>query len=201
MLPDENTVRLACTQFDRENRVVEDALSELFGKYPTNDSEAHVLLKVVTLNRLYSTQIFAVHDVAHHIYTLGAELDVAMKAGAPGIVDKIAKVIIASTGKERSNYSFATKYCSWHNASSYPLWDSRVCRYLASLKSEFFVKADRWQRYSEFVALMSTFRAHYKLDSFGFKDIDKFLWIHGSESEKREDETASLGASDAFALP
>jgi hypothetical protein len=172
--PNEENVRFACEQFDKENGLTEQALDILFMQYRRNDNHSHVLLKVVALNRLYSTSIFAVHDVAKHIYDHSEGIDSALIAGA-GVVDQIAKVVISSTGKVRSNYSFASKYCSWHNQSAYPIWDGRVCRCLASLKGTRFVKPDRWARYAEFVALTSAFREYYRLDSFGFKQIDKFL--------------------------
>jgi hypothetical protein len=37
---------------------------------------------------------------------------------------------------------------------------------------------------------MSAFRKYYRSDSFGFKQIDKFLWTHGAEP----DAAASAGA-------
>jgi len=57
IVPNQSSVTAACKRFDEENAVVEQALAELFRQYPTNDNEAHVLLKVVALNRLYSTNI------------------------------------------------------------------------------------------------------------------------------------------------
>ena len=188
--PNENNVRDAIRKFDEESVIIERALQELFRQYPTNDSEAHVLLKVVALNGLYRTNILAVEDVARHIYQQAEEVDSALKTGSPGIVDKIAKVTIAATQKERHNWSFATKYCSWHNPGAYPIWDSRVCRYLTSLKDTPFAQPDRWERYAEFVALMASFREHYRLDSFGFKDIDKFLWIYGAQDPPHTAATA-----------
>ena len=40
---------------------------------------------------------------------------VGLATGSPEIVDKIARVTLSINGKVRNNYSFATKYCSWHN--------------------------------------------------------------------------------------
>lgn len=65
-LPTANSVGKACKQFDgdSETRIAEGALADLFAKYPNNTNEAHVLLKVVALNDLYSTQIPCVHRTA-----------------------------------------------------------------------------------------------------------------------------------------
>jgi hypothetical protein len=184
IIPTADLVRGACEEFDEGNVVVEQALKDLFNQYPRNDNESHVLLKVVALNRLYSTNIFAVYDMAHHIWQQAQEIDSDLEGGVPDIVDKIAHVRISTTGKDRINYSFATKYCSWHNQASYPIWDSRVDRYLRSLRQTTFAKflnphGDLWNCYPEFVKLMTSFRDFYGLGSFSFKQIDKFLYAHG----------------------
>ena len=187
--PTAELVQAACEEFDQENLIVEQALKELFSQYPGNSYHPHVLLKVVALNRLYSTQIFAVHDVARHIHQQAQNVDSALAIGSPEIVDKIAKVTISTTGKERTSYSFATKYCSWHNPVSYPIWDSRVDRYLRSLKQTPFARflsanPDLWDYYQEFVGIMTAFRDFYDLRSFTFKEIDKFLWSQGAAPDK-----------------
>ena len=181
IVPNQSLVRAACKRFDEENAVVEQALAELFRQYPTNDNEAHVLLKVVALNRLYSTNILAVHDVARHIYQHAQEVDDALRVGSPEVVDLIANVTISATGKRRKCWVFATKYCNWHHPESYPIWDSRVCRYLRSLKGSPFTRPDDWTGYREFVDLMNQFRDFYNLGSFTFKNIDKFLYQYGAE--------------------
>jgi hypothetical protein len=184
--PTAQLVDEAIKKFDEENAVVEDALKKLFTQYPANTNLSHVLLKVVALNRLYSTQIFAVVDVAQHIHRNGTEIDSSLAIGSPEVVDKIAKVTISKSGKERNNFSFATKYCSWHNPESYPIFDTQVDRYLWSLQkqahfAEFFIKNEFWD-YSEFRKVMIAFRTVYGLESFTFKDIDKFLWLYGGKS-------------------
>jgi hypothetical protein len=174
-------VTAACDKFDRENEIIERALKELFNQFPGNSDPSHVLLKVVTLNRLYSTQILAVTDVAQHIHRNAQGIDSALAAGFPQIVDTIARVTISISGKERNNFSFATKYCSWHNPESYPIWDSRVDRYLWTLQKQdqfapFFKKnADLWD-YPKFREVIIAFRDFYGLGSFTFKDTDKFLY-------------------------
>jgi hypothetical protein len=201
--PNPSSVREACRRFDKENAVVERALAELFRQYPTNDDEAHVLLKVVALNRLYSANIYAVYDVARHIYRHAEEVDSALKADPPSpeAVDQIVQVKILATGKQRGYWAFATKYCSWHRPESYSIWDSRVARSLRSLKGSPFTRPDKWTQYPQFAYtdvngvarwrpdnwtqyrqfayLMNQFRDFYSLGSFTFKEIDKFLWLSG----------------------
>jgi len=179
--PTAELVNAACDKFDLDNFVIEEALNELFNQYQGNGSLPQVLLKVVSLNRLYSTQILAVMDVARHIHQNAKEIDFGLPTGSPLVVETIGKVTIGITGKERYNYSFATKYCSWHNPTAYPIWDSRVDKYLWRLQKQdnfapfFKTNADMWD-YPKFVEVMTAFRKVYGLESFTFKETDKFLW-------------------------
>jgi hypothetical protein len=186
-LPTADLVLAACRKFDEENKIVEQALTDLFSQYPRNDNRPHVLLKVVALNRLYSTQIFAVHDMARHIYEQHQDIDSALENKSPEIVDGIATFTVSTAQKEFTNYCFASKYCSWQKPASYPIWDSRVRRYLRCQRQTPFAaflgaKPDRWERYQEFVNIMTKFIEFYGLGSFTFKEIDKFLWLYGGES-------------------
>jgi hypothetical protein len=185
ILPTEDLVRAASAGFAED--VGERALKHLFAQFPCNNDRAHILLKVVTLNRIYSAGIFAVYDVADHIYR--QEIDAELSSGVQEVVDRIARVTIHSSGKERRFWSFATKYCSWHNPDSYPIWDSRVCRYFKSLNRYLisvnqapFRDPEMWTRYREFRNLVDEFRIRYKLDLLSYKEVDMFLWKYGAKS-------------------
>ena len=91
--PSTESVRAACERFDRENALAEQTLSELFQQYPRNDDLRHVLLKVIAVNSLYHTCVYALDAVARHIHAHGAEIDAALEAGSHEIVDKIATAI------------------------------------------------------------------------------------------------------------
>jgi len=58
--PSADDIRQADAEFDSENKILEEALQELFGQYPHNTQPAKVLLKVTALNTFYSTQIVSV---------------------------------------------------------------------------------------------------------------------------------------------
>ena len=147
-------------------------------------------LRVVTLNALYSTQIYLyadtlpdVMDVAQHIHQSAQEIDLALAAGSPEVVDRIASMSVSGK-KTRRYFSFATKYCSWHRPEFYPIYDSHVEKYISCLKgqppfAEFFNTGEEHWRYAEFRMLISTFRDHYGLGAFTFKEIDKFLYLQG----------------------
>lgn len=194
VLPTEELVRNACLEYADDPG--DQALRDLFSHYPRNDNLAHVLLKVAAVNSLYSAGVLDVGKVARHIYQQAPEVDAALKIGASDIVDRIAKghnVRKGRTGKEIHFWSFATKYCSWHNPSSYPLWDSRVCRYLSSLKKTKYAEVshpDLWECYADFKDLISRFRTLAGLESFTFKEIDAFLWKYGEKAKRTKRATS-----------
>ena len=86
--------------------------------------------------------------------------------GAPELVNEIARTPV-DDGKIRRNYSFATKYCSWHMPEAYPIFDNVV----GKLVSE-YQRLDRfadyvWQReltdYGTFRRAVEAFRDRYGL--------------------------------------
>lgn len=202
--PSAELVRAACEEFNRDN-LTEKALADLFGAYPTNEDAGHVLLKVAALNSLYATRILAVLKMAEHIAGLGVELDAAMAAGSPDAVEQIAKISIGE--KDFTFYSFASKYCNWHRPELYPIYDSRVDKYLWLLKKQgafdsgiFVHRQDLWN-YPKFRDIMTALRDQFGLGSFSFKQIDAFLWSQGEAiwAAAEEDETAA--ASKPIAAP
>lgn len=164
-------------KFDEENGAVEWLLTRLFKQYPENTDVDQVLLKTKVLNLLYSTQIRAVNVVAKHITGLG--IDPYLSAGAPEVVDLIAKVKLGE--KIRNNFSFASKYCSWHNPTAYPIYDGNVdaCLWHYKKQDSFIAFPRNGYSYPDFVRIMIAFRDFYGLTLFSFKQLDKFLWYRG----------------------
>jgi hypothetical protein len=201
LIPNAERVRAACDQFDHEHELVEQTLEALFHQYPENGDPRHVLLKVVAINSLYHTCIFALDVVARHIHAHHKEIDSALAAGSPEIVEKIAKVTVK--GKVYNFFSFATKYCSWHNPHAYPIYDTHVDHYLWTLQQHnhfaSFLHPDLWH-YSKFLNIMTNFRNFHGLDSFTFKEIDKFLFLEGAphSSPLPDPSEAGPGAFDFY---
>lgn len=165
---------------DRVAQSTEDALIALLNKFPHNTDPAHVLLKVVAINRLYNTQIFAVHDVARCI--AAHNIDAELAEGSLNVVSKIAPVTIKD--KVRNNFSFASKYCSWHNPEAYPIYDRNVDACLCAYKLQYrFADFSRQAlcEYPAFFNVVCAFREHFSLTSLSFKELDKFLWVKGRE--------------------
>jgi hypothetical protein len=188
--PSEETVGNACRAFDGDDAATEMAVGSVFEAHPTNRVDWGVLLKVAILDRLYSTNLYDVRGMAVRICGIGEDIDAGLAAGSPDTVDRIAGL------GQRKAWSFASKYCSWHRQDAYPIWDSRVKRYLQRLRQKTHLEflgtnPDLWNRYAEFVKMISDLRNHYMLGAISFKDIDKFLYIHGRE----EDVVAKAAAS------
>lgn len=179
-LPTGDLVESRVQQFNQTLLVSENALSKLFQQYPKNTALDEVLIKVATLNDIYRTSIWATYYVAEHIVELN--IDPLIAAGMPEIVNPIALIRIGN--KPRNNYSFATKYCAWHNPTAYPIYDGYVGQILLaySKKDQFdsFYQYELWD-YPRFKRIVENFRSFYNLTPFGFKDLDKFLWLEGKD--------------------
>lgn len=165
-------------------RVAEDALTQLVSQHPLNDGLPSVLLKVVTLNALYSTQIFATFDLAAHI--VHSDVDSLLDGDPRRAVEVIASVELG--GKKRHLYSFASKYCSWHRPAVFPIMDALVKRVLWAYGEPVGVqlrKADL-NDYRTFYSALQAFVNHFGLTSMTWKDLDKGLWMLGKRLESTE---------------
>lgn len=160
----------------------ESALNKLFWTFaPQNILLDDVLLKVVTLNTFYSTNIKSVYTVALHIFKL--DIDERLKSGDETLVDEIANVTM-SNGKIRNEFSFATKYCSHHNAKDYPIYDSyveKLLRYFRDVDSFANFENHELRVFPVFKQTILKFRNFYSLGAFTVKEIDQYLWQLGKE--------------------
>jgi hypothetical protein len=164
----------------------ENALEKLFTKtYPENKHIEDVLVKVCALNDFYSTQIMKPTNVAKHIIEL--DIDEHIKNNNTEIVNKIAMI---NMGKREINfYSFATKYCSHHKPTVYPIYDYYVEIMLCHFKNNdnfFLFRKDDLKNYSNFICVLNNFRRFYQLDKYNLKQIDKYLWQAGKKHFPRK---------------
>jgi hypothetical protein len=170
---------------DAETEASEAALAQLVQAFPRNEKLEHVLLKVVAINALYNTSIYATYPVAAHILQL--DIDARLADRDVQLVGDIANVKFGD--KKRRFYSFATKYCSWHAADAYPIYDSYVEQLLWDyVQAHDFIniRRDELQDFPRFKATIEAFRDSFGLSQFGFKEIDKFLWFYGTEWDKQK---------------
>ena len=108
------------------------AVTQIFKLYPTNTVLEEVLIKVLVLNDLYSTNILGTYAVAKHILDL--HIDERLKNGDASLVTDIAHIEL--NGKEKYFYSFATKYCAMHQPKLFPIYDRFVGEMLRGLRMQ-----------------------------------------------------------------
>lgn len=161
----------------------ESSLKKLFTKtYPKNTNLDDVLIKVCALNDFYNTNIFSSFTVAKHIVNL--KIDKRLSKKDLKLVNEIAYIKVPR-GRKINFYSFATKYCSHHMPTVYPIYDSYVEKLLMHYKKidKFanFKKIDL-RNYQKYHDILSQFRNSYNLNVFNLKEIDKYLWQLGKRS-------------------
>ena len=159
----------------------ESALDKLFfGDFKYNDNLENILIKCSVLNDFYSTNIFKIYSVATHILSLN--IDERLVNGDPTLVDDIAKVTIS--GKNKYFYSFASKYCSHHNSTAYPIYDSyveKVLKYFRKINPNFNFNNDDLKQYDKFKNILIDFQKLYGIEEYNLKDLDRYLWKLGKE--------------------
>lgn len=188
--PTKQLIERYVLQFEERSARSENVIRQLCEKFPHNNKFESVLLKSIVINTLYSTQIrnIWIEKVADHIITLDIDEDV--RNGVPDVVDRIARVKIIE--EPRNNYSFATKYCSFHNLSAYPIYDSFVDRLLWEYrKQDNFARFYRkdLKDYKNFKQVLDEFRRFYGLEDVSPKALDNFLWGYGNEKFSRKDKS------------
>jgi hypothetical protein len=101
-----------------------------------------------------------------------------LKQGAPDVVDAIWK----SQGTRRQYFSFATKFCSWHNQEAYAIYDLNVWEALDAYRAKdgrFAFRNPECDDYAGFLTIVRRFQKSYDLEDYSLKNIDKFLWRVG----------------------
>ena len=174
-------------KFNNDERyyLADKAIVSLFEAFPENKLLEHILLKISVINDLYSTNILGTFNMAKHIQQL--DIDNRLKQGDPYLVNEISsghRIISKKNDKEINFYSFATKYCNWHNRDNYAIYDSFVNKVLIAYKRKdnfsTFIEPDL-KDFIKFKKVVLDFKQFYNLSDHDLKQIDKFLWIYGKE--------------------
>ena len=165
-------------------KYTDEALKELIEKFPNNNKLPEIYLKVTAINSLYSTNIYDTYKIAYRILDI-KDFDDKLNRIESGIVDEIATghKIKTANNKERKFYSFATKYCSWHDEKNiFPIYDSYIEKVLTIYLNHKSIpfKVSDFKTYSKFVPALEEFKGKYQLNN-SLKEIDKFLWLVGKE--------------------
>ena len=87
-------------------------------------------------------------------------------------------------GKEKTFYSFATKYCSHHKPEVFPIYDdyiNKILRYYRDTDGFSTFTNDQLLDYTAFAAILRDFQNYYGLGNYSLKQIDRYLWQLGKE--------------------
>jgi hypothetical protein len=197
--PTFEVVKKECDAFNSENSFGEDALAKLWAEFPLNVDPAHVLLKTVVLNDRYSAGVRWVDVEPLAVHIAGINIDPLLKEASTRALD-----LITDCPNLQEYSSFASKFCSWHNPTAYPISDRYIKECLWAYKKQIpqspkkqnpngpfaKFKRDDLEYYEKLVAMVTAFRNHYELTSFNFKELDKFLWRLGKRIVKGENHTS-----------
>ena len=157
----------------------ETVLKDVFKQYPNNTTLAEVILKVNLLNAFYSTGILDVVTVATHITNVN-NVDARIQSGDDTVVCDIANVFHESKNKAVNHFSFATKYCSFHQPQKFPIFDSFIAECFSQLsKNKYFQK-----KFPKNTIRNSYFDFKFFYDEFinkealpkDYKEVDRYLW-------------------------
>lgn len=158
----------------------ESSLKKLFTiTYPKNNLMDDVLIKVCSLNDFYSTNIFFPFTVAKHIVSLN--IDERLQNNDLTLVNDLAAIQM-NGNRTILFYSFATKYCSHHKPTIYPIYDNFVEKILMYFKrnDKFFeFRKEDLKNYVSYRNILLKFQSYYNLNMFNLKEIDKYLWQAG----------------------
>jgi hypothetical protein len=124
----------------------------------------------------YSTGIRDTYSVAKVIYKLN--IDTRLQNADLSLVDDIAAETEKNCKSARREYSFASKYCSFHRPEVYPIFDSRNEEILNIYKDEINIKPlSLRESYEYYVKIINKYKEIFGLDAFSYKEIDRFNWI------------------------
>lgn len=174
--------------------IQEELLLILKDKYPDHKNVHGVDNKVKLLNLFYSTGIQATNTMTEHIMEI-KDIDSRLVAGDLSLVAEIAKLTLKDN-VTRYNYSFATKYCAYHQPEKFPIYDSIVAKTFVSLfakgylpkyklgkktieDQQTYTKGDfdkKLKDYKFFVALYNYFMENYDLKHLSYREVDAYIW-------------------------
>jgi hypothetical protein len=145
------------------------ALHALQERFPEFDIDA-TLLKVVAINQLYGTKVYAVVKMAQHI------AEVMLKASSmddAGLVEELA----ALSGM--NHISFASKFAHFFiDMERLPIYDSYAVKMVAYHLGQQGLIQDAEHPYKAFIENLNRLK-QYALLSCTTRELDHYLWLAG----------------------
>lgn len=169
------------------NKYSEMIIFELVKRFRSNATYENVQLKAGIINNLYSTRVQELDGVVKDFLAEYKNIDMLIANGEPDAVKKIAKC-----GVHR-NFSFATKFCYFHNPNAFPIYDSMVLLALKEIKKKnpkisFKVSSFTYDRYESFRNTIDSVINLLDIKKT-YGEIDKYLWQLGKEISIEKEES------------
>jgi hypothetical protein len=174
----------------RQWRDADAALRVLRDRCPDFGLES-ALLKVVAINSLYGTNLFAIHRMAAHVSMEMGNPD-ALTVG-PELVERIACMPKGGTEKKAiRRHSFASKFAHFFvNEDRFPIYDSyavKMIRFHLGATAMSRSAANPYLAYVESIEQLS----ELSQQKGRLRDLDRYLWIAGQYRSWRRDGEAPL---------
>jgi hypothetical protein len=176
-------------------RLADEALQLLHRQCPNFDPAA-CLLKVVAVNGLYGTNLYAITRMAKHVADILAGTE-AIAAG-PELVERLAD-LPATEGQKRKrhHYSFASKFAHFFlNEERFPIMDSYAVTMLKRHLGRRHYSEDTAHRYTAFVR---HFQELKRLSGFSGRnrELDRYLWLAGEYAAWKKNRKVAINAEVA----
>ena len=172
-------------EVDRGLMVTDGAVQSVIEAWPKNTEPSEVLTKVCVINGLYRTFIMNIDKMANHICGLARneDLDSLIEAGDLAAVENIRRghgIKRRSAKHDSDFYSFATKYCFWHNPAVFPMYDVYTHWTLLRLAWTLGEKTRKldMRKYETWKGLVDFVRQGLDLD-LDYKKFDQAVWLLG----------------------
>ncbi len=173
---------LKSISYGNEEKIIHDVLNS----FPENDDINVIAMKIAVIDVTNSTQLsryknkISLYELANIILNID-NFDERVKNGDPELVNIISK----SNGKINL-FSFASKYCTYHNneiyeKDDYSIFDSVVRRMLPKYSNISFSQIEKWRKIHDYKSfndsitkLLDDNNIHIK---FRKRKFDHFLWF------------------------
>ncbi|MBO5609300.1 MAG: hypothetical protein J5929_02840 [Eubacterium sp.] len=186
------------SKFDKKEKNVEEALKTLIENYPKNTDINEVMIKVAAIDSMYSTQLNRkiARDKISHVTVMSErikelkQIDKCLHSDNKTTRMKAVQgIAIGNKEGYDDAWSFASKYCSWHNQSGFAIFDKysrgtiySVCKTKTNALDSIRVTYELLLNYETFYDicehLIAVIKERYNKE-YTFKQIDKFLWQYG----------------------
>jgi hypothetical protein len=182
-------------------RLADQALRLLAERCPDFEP-APCLLKVVTVNGLYGTNVYATTRMAKYVAGVLAAANLA--TAGPELVERLADLPATEGQKwKRRHYSFASKFAHFFLGDErFPIMDSYALKMLKRHLGRRHFSDEQAHPYTAFVR---SFQELKRLSGFtgSNRQLDRYLWLAGEHAAWKKNKAAAINAEVAaqFAQP